>query len=239
MKRILVLLCFVVVVSAANAQVVKSSSNKTVVKYKEQKQKKLSNWYIKAGLGMNEAYSYDSYDWTVYKFDVGFRKLFVEIYSERISLKPYWGMDFGLGHRFFRTDYDYHNYSGHNIQWSPNIGIDIGLSRWFSFDLHLGPYLGFDYSAYEEYSDGSDHDGEYDRRSFGDRFDIGINVGIGFWINRVNLEFAWQKAFTSSSICNILEAESSERRTTQILLFKLGYKLPNLKGSGLKVRKAE
>lgn len=220
MKKILIILCFAIGFSTLNAQVVKSSSEKTVVKHSEKKQtKKPSNWFIKLGYGgckftgsEDELEEIRGYRNAVYKIDIGFTKPFVELSNGRINLAPYWGMDFSFGNR--SVDYDYwgDTYTAHNLQWSPNIGLDIALSRYFCFDLHIGPYLSYDYSV-------KWFDDKYDKPN---QFDAGLNMGVGFWINRVELEFSFQKGFVFT---NIIDEDLGGK--TNILLLKLGYRLPN------------
>lgn len=220
MKKILIILCFAIGFSTLNAQVVKSSSEKTVVKRTEKKQtKKPSNWFIKLGYGgckftgsEDELEEIRGYRNAVYKIDIGFTKTFVELSNGRINLAPYWGMDFSFGNR--SVDYDYwgDTYTAHNLQWSPNIGLDIALSRYFCFDLHIGPYLSYDYSV-------KWFDDKYDKPN---QFDAGLNMGVGFWINRVELEFSFQKGFVFTDII-----DEDRGGKTNILLLKLGYRLPN------------
>ena len=214
MKKILIILCFAVGFSTLNAQVVKSSSEKTVVKRSEKRQtKKPSNWFIKLGYGgckftgsEDELERIRGYRNAVYKIDIGFTKTFVELSNGRINLAPYWGMDFSFGNR--SVDYDYwgdwdnweDTYTAHNLQWSPNIGLDIAL------------YLSYDYSV-------KWFDDKYDKPN---QFDAGLNMGVGFWINRVELEFSFQKGFVFT---NIIDEDLGGK--TNILLLKLGYRLPN------------
>lgn len=227
MKKILIILCFAIGFSTLNAQVVKSSSEKTVVKRTEKKQtKKPSNWFIKLGYGgckftgsEDELEGIRGYRNAVYKIDIGFTKTFVELSNGRINLAPYWGMDFSFGNRSVDLEYYYYGYhfstfTTHNLQWSPNVGLDIALSRYFSFDLHIGPYVSYDYSV--------DYDDEY-YDSDDNGLDLGINMGFGFWINRVELEFSFQKGFVFT---NIISGEDLGGKTN-ILLLKLGYRLPN------------
>lgn len=220
MKKILIILCFTIGFSTLNAQVVKSSSEKTVVKRTEKKQtKKPSNWFIKLGYGgckftgsEDELEEIRGYRNAVYKIDIGFTKPFVELSNGRINLAPYWGMDFSFGNRSVDYSFGYRTYTAHNLQWSPNIGLDIALSRYFSFDLHIGPYLSYDYSV-------KWFDDKYDKPN---QFDAGLNMGVGFWINRVELEFSFQKGFVFT---NIIDEDLGGK--TNILLLKLGYRLPN------------
>ncbi len=220
MKKILIILCFAIGFSTLNAQVVKSSSEKTVVKHSEKKQtKKPSNWFIKLGYGGCKFTGPDhkldkirGYRNAVYKIDIGFTKPFVELSNGRINLAPYWGMDFSFGNRSVDYSFGYRTYTAHNLQWSPNIGLDIALSRYFCFDLHIGPYLSYDYSV-------KWFDDKYDKPN---QFDAGLNMGVGFWINRVELEFSFQKGFVFTNISG-----EDLGGKTNILLLKLGYRLPN------------
>lgn len=121
-------------------------------------------------------------------------------------------MDFSFGNRSVDYSFGYRTYTAHNLQWSPNIGLDIALSRYFCFDLHIGPYLSYDYSV-------KWFDDKYDKPN---QFDAGLNMGVGFWINRVELEFSFQKGFVFT---NIIDEDRGGK--TNILLLKLGYRLPN------------
>jgi len=210
---LVVLSCF----STLNAQVVKSSSTKTVVRQVEnQKQENKDNiWYLKGGLSLMSLIDDHSDGIKLgYKFDWGFKKTIKRLKTND-SFNPYWGMDFSLGNR--SVDYDWEDtYTAHNLQWSPNIGLDIALSRYFSFDLHIGPYLSYDYSV------------KWFDNGFGkpNQFDAGLNMGIGFWINRVELEFCFQKGFTFTQLNNDEGYDIGGK--TNILLLKLGYRLPTL-----------
>lgn len=158
MKRIIVILCFAVGFSTLNAQVVKSSSKKTVVQHVE-KQKNTSRdniWYLKGGLSFMSLIDDHSDGVKLgYKFDWGFKKTIKRLKTND-SFNPYWGMDFSLGSMGGKTyyykyleEYGYYGFReeetkrfAHCLQWSfLNLGFDVSFSDKVKLDVHAGGFL--------------------------------------------------------------------------------------------------
>lgn len=222
MKRIIVILCFAVGFSTLNAQVVKSSSKKTVVQHIE-KQKNTSRdniWYLKGGLSfMSLIDDYSDGTKLGYKFDWGFKKTIKRLKTND-SFNPYWGMDFSLGsmggktYRYRYTD-DYHwgSYEeadetfAHCLQWSfLNLGMDFVLSPNVKLDIHAGGFLSlallhkYHFESefrYNDYYVSHVDSEEYDDDDWFDTdsgIDLGFNLGIGLWINSFNFEVGYQRS---------------------------------------------
>ena len=80
----------------------------------------------------------------------------------------YWGMEFGLGSRGFKADEM--KCIAHNIQYSPfTFGWKIGVADNLSIDPHLGVFASYDYTS--------------------------MNIGVGLWYDRFNLDFTYQRGF--------------------------------------------
>lgn len=121
----------------------------------------------------------------------------VEFNKPMGSAGAYWGMNFGLGSRGYK--YDEVKSMAHNIQYSPfTFGWKIGITDNIKIDPHVGVYASFDYTSkekeegYDDYSWGDLADlMEVDYRPY----DVGLNVGIGVWFDRYNLDLCYQRGF--------------------------------------------
>lgn len=105
-------------------------------------------------------------------------------------------MEFALGSRGFKVD-DM-KCIAHNVQYSPfTFGWKIGVADNISIDPHLGVFASYDYTSKMK------EDGE--SISWGDfadalevdynHFDAGMNIGVGVWYDRFNLDLTYQRGF--------------------------------------------
>ncbi|MDE6114334.1 MAG: outer membrane beta-barrel protein [Muribaculum sp.] len=103
--------------------------------------------------------------------------------------------------------------SCYNVQLSPiTIGYKYTFLQRMALDVHLGAYASYDFSGnYKTYT--SDHivsTSKYGNRNdfkeneaevkIGDidnmrKYDVGINVGAGYWFGHFNIDFTWQRGF--------------------------------------------
>lgn len=113
------------------------------------------------------------------------------------TLGGYWGMEFGLGSRGFKDDGDT-KCIAHNVQYSPfTFGWKFGVADNIKIDPHLGVYASYDYTSKMK------EDGE--SISWGDfadyldvdyhHYDVGMNIGVGVWYDRFNLDLTYQHGF--------------------------------------------
>ena len=108
----------------------------------------------------------------------------------------YWGMEFGLGSRGFKADEM--KCIAHNIQYSPfTFGWKIGVADNLSIDPHLGVFASYDYTSKMKESGESISWGDFADYLEVDynHFDAGMNIGVGLWYDRFNLDFTYQRGF--------------------------------------------
>lgn len=173
------------------------------------------------GPAMSEAkkelkeYDEEDTDWSFgtrvgYDFEFGFMK-----YFGKSDL--YWGMELGLGTRGGKYSAKYkYDYRGeeydcedkawidtYNVKYVPfQIGYIYPITDKLKVDAHLGIFASVDFAG--KYKDSS-NDPDADESSYefdftddyvdGYRFDAGIQLGVGVWYDRFNLNFTWQRGF--------------------------------------------
>lgn len=189
MKKILFLVAAFVFCMGAQAQIVSSRS----VGIKSEKARPSETvWFLRAGVNMmnfagDGAEGIDSN--IGYNATIGYQKPLG-------SSGAYWGMEAGLGSRGFKVD-DIKSIA-HNVQFSPfTFGWKFGVADNLSIDAHLGAFASYDFSSKMK------EDGE--SISWGDfadalevdynHFDAGMNLGVGVWYDRFNLDFTYQRGF--------------------------------------------
>lgn len=131
----------------------------------------------------------------------------------------YWGMEFGLGSRGGNYVYKAENdersrcdkayVNSYNIKYTPfTVGYKYPITDDIKIDAHLGIFLSFDfagtytedewrkdYNNDNESWDENDSWGLTDDYVEGYRFDSGLQLGIGAWYGKFNLNFTWQRGF--------------------------------------------
>lgn len=146
-----------------------------------------------------------------YDIDFGFRKNFGKT-------NLYWGMEVGLGTRggkFFYDEEDGDDWekesckiNAYTFKFSPfTIGYMYSINDKIRVDGHFGIYASVDmagsYSEHFEssydYDDGDGNGGSwgYNEYCTMNRFDAGIQLGIGVWYGHFNLNFTWQRGFAT------------------------------------------
>lgn len=86
----------------------------------------------------------------------------------------------------------------HNIQYSPfTFGWKIGVADNLSIDPHLGVFASYDYTSKMKESGESISWGDFADYLEVDynHFDAGMNIGVGLWYDRFNLDFTYQRGF--------------------------------------------
>lgn len=112
----------------------------------------------------------------------------------------YWGMDFGLTSRGFKVEGEGDDIKSiaHAVQVSPfTFGWEFDVTDAISIDPHIGAFVSCDYTSKMKgdgedisWSDFADYSGvDYNR------FDAGLNLGVGVWYDRFNLDFSYQRGF--------------------------------------------
>lgn len=150
-----------------------------------------------------------------YDIEFGFNKFFGKS-------NLYWGMEIGLGTRggsyhwwYKYTDEDYTSESSdkcwvnsYGAKLVPfQIGYRYPVTEKIAIDAHLGIWMGCDFAGtYTE--DESYESTNYEKETFKESWDFfdgdyvrglimdaGMQLGIGVWYGRFNLNFTWQRGF--------------------------------------------
>lgn len=115
--------------------------------------------------------------------------------------------------------YDYHGkfqdnrLMCHTVKFSPfTIGYRYTFCKRMAADVHLGAYASYDYvgNYKTDYTDHIISSSKYGHRNdkkttstktkINDldnmrKYDAGINLGVGYWFGKFNLDFSWQRGF--------------------------------------------
>lgn len=200
MKKLLSLAAACLLCAGMQAQIV---SSRSVSIKSAQKQPSETQWFLRGGLSIMKLTgdgAEDTGSKLGYNFVYGFQKPIS-------TVGTYWGMEFGLGSRGWGDSEDGYKVSqmAHNVQVSPfTFGYKYNITDAVAIDAHLGAYVSFDYvGKYKEEEDGK----EVGSASIGDwedwkRFDAGMNIGVGLWYSRFNLDFTYQRGFIKTWECN-------------------------------------
>lgn len=213
-KFILLAFATILAVNTSSAQYIrgdKTASNSSIEHGKN------SQWYVRAGLGLSKQVGPDAIDddevesmksVAGYDFMVGFQKKFG-------SSDLYWGMEYGLGSRGYKyvsedmdATYSY-KFIAHNVKIVPfQLGYKYNIGETdFAVDPHLSAFVSFDYTGKlnsktewnEGWHDGKTEEEDYSLGNIDDyqRFDAGIQFGVGVWYKKFNLDFTYQRGFIS------------------------------------------
>ena len=219
-KFILWAFAAILAVNTSSAQYIrgdKTASNSSIEHGKN------SQWYVRAGLGLSKQVGSDAVDDETqtmksvagYDFMVGFQKKFG-------SSDLYWGMEYGLGSRGYKLiteDSDVKETAkytdkliAHNVKIVPfQLGYKYNIGETdFAVDAHLSAFVSYDYvgtySEEKEYGEksymgkpGTTDKDDYSLWNVDDyqRFDAGIQFGVGVWYKKFNLDFTYQRGFIS------------------------------------------
>ena len=189
MKKVLLIVAALSFCIGTQAQIV--SSRSSIVK--TERQPSSTQWFLRAGLNVMN-FSGDGAEGC--KSNIGYNAM-VGYQKPLGTLRGYWGMEFGLGSRGFKDDGDT-KCIAHNVQYSPfTFGWKFGVADNIKIDPHLGVYASYDYTSKMK------EDGE--SISWGDfadyldvdyhHYDVGMNIGVGVWYDRFNLDLTYQHGF--------------------------------------------
>ena len=188
MKKVLSIVAALLLCVGTQAQIV--SSRSSIVRTEKEPSSTL--WFLRAGLNVmnvsgDGAEGLDSK--VGYNATVGYQKPLG-------SSGGYWGMEFGLGSRGFKEDDT--KCIAHNIQYSPfTFGWKFEVADNIKIDPHAGVYASYDYTSKMK--------GDGESISWGDfadyldvdynHYDVGMNIGVGVWYSRFNLDLTYQRGF--------------------------------------------
>lgn len=198
MKKFFSFLIVLVAALTANAQIY--SYETTAMKVDKIRNNTNTTWYIRAGLSNNTLSStpsgFDPDSKLGYEISAGFQKPFT-------NLGFYWGMELGLGSQGYEYEDKIEDYKmtdmGHVVRYSPiTLGFKYDISALdITLDAHVGGFISYTYGGEFELQEG-DYDVSEDHWEFnGDYFDYGMKLGLGAWWKKFNLDFSYQRGFTS------------------------------------------
>lgn len=181
-------------------------------------------WYGRIGMSFNNVAGmpsdYNASSKTGMDLDFGFHKNIGESGA-------YWGMEFGVGTRGCEWKTEDHwdsdetiksSVSTWNIKYSPaTFGYKYSVTDDLKIDGHLGIYASYDFtSTYKndgEEIDLDDTDFDYQK------FDAGLQVGVGVWYKRFNLDFTYQRGFLPvATVWNYDEDEEKDLHSSNFMI---------------------
>lgn len=198
MKKLLFLFAAAMMAMSASAQVVTS---RTLVKSKSN-----TMWYARVGMSIDNMAGYHDEKYSDESLSIG-SKVGMDVdfgFHRNIGKSGlYWGMELGIGTRgakFKYEDYYYDesenmNLTAWNVKYSPfTIGYKYSLTDDLKIDGHLGAFVSYDFSKKWDDVDGDDMFDYIDYTEF----DAGMQIGIGVWWNKINLDFMYQRGFVKA-----------------------------------------
>lgn len=214
MKKFFIIMASVLMAISSDAQVVTSRTT--------YKAKNSTLWYGRIGMSINNAAGgndivdamKDEYTDASASSKVGMALDFG--FQRNIGRSGlYWGMELGIGSRGasikekYRDEEESGENKGHfsswNVKYSPfTFGYKYSLTDDIKLDGHLGAFFSYDFSGKTKYTWG---DGEDEKQSISylkdnfdfNCFDAGMQVGIGVWWKKFNLDFTYQRGFVPAA----------------------------------------
>lgn len=186
-----------------------------------------TTWYVRAGISANMLTGMSSYDkesmWgektstgskAGFEVDFGFNKGIGRSGA-------YWGMELGVGNRGGNVITEYEDgksktsINAWSLKYSPiTFGYKYSLTDDIKLDAHLGAFALVDMSRKAKEDDGDDIDAD---EAFENRFDAGIQVGVGAWYKKFNLDITYQQGFVP-----FVRMPNGSLKSGQVLI-RLGY----------------
>lgn len=216
MKKVLFILAAAMMAATASAQVVTS---RTYVK-----SKKATTWYGRIGMSVNNVAGANDVVEAIMdgegKGSLGSRVgMDIDFGFQRpiSNFGLYWGMELGIGTRGGSVKLEYEDEDGSsdgeekghittwNVKYSPfTFGYKYAVTDDIRLDGHIGAYVSYDFAG-KSHWDWGDNDTEElgisklkDRYDF-QAFDAGMQVGLGVWWKRFNLDFTYQRGFVPAA----------------------------------------
>lgn len=213
-KSIILIAAAAFMAVSANAQIVTS---RTMVKNHN------TMWYVRAGMSINNLAGVPDETGLSLGSKVG---MDVDFGFHRNIGKSgaYWGMELGVGTR--GASFDVEDYgdkfstdlSAWNIKYSPfTFGYKYSVTDDLKIDGHLGAFLSYDFSKKFEDADGDDMLDYIDYQDL----DAGIQVGIGAWYKKFNIDLTYQRGFVNAA--EIYDGDKDKGITSSNFEIRVGY----------------
>lgn len=207
MKKYLLIAAAMFMAVTASAQVMRS---RTYVSEKN------TMWYGRIGMSVNNVAGMPSYadasSKTGMDIDLGFHKNIG-------GSGAYWGMEFGVGTRGFQWEEedDQSSITTWNVKYSPvTFGYKYSVTDDIKIDGHLGIYASYDFTnTYKCDGEEEDLEDEFDYQEF----DAGLQVGVGVWYKRFNLDFTYQRGFLPvATVYNYDDHEDKDLHSSNFMI---------------------
>lgn len=243
MKKFFVMLFVALMAAGATAQVVTS---RTYVK-----SKKATTWYARVGMSINNMAGGGEFsDLSDMAKEYGGELSLGSRIGATVDFgfqRPignfglYWGMELGLGSRGFsfkelgNDEYDPYeaelNVSAWNVKYSPfTFGYKYSITDDLKLDAHIGAFLSYDFtgSTGGHVVDGADIESVPSWSEFKDNvdytdFDAGMQIGIGAWWKKFNIDFTYQRGFVKAfTLLDSSETYSPTFKSSNFMI-RVGY----------------
>jgi hypothetical protein len=207
-KLIAIALLFLVGTTLASAKVVRS---RTV-----SKKSSTVEWVVRVGASINNAAGASSFETPQFNSDNG--SVYLRDVSSSVGPRlgldltgafqksigrtnAYWGMEFGLGSR---------NITGVKSRWNVkflpvNFGYKYPINSNIKLDGHLGAFVSCDFAGLQNYD------------SANELVDAGMQLGVGIWLKKFNIDLAYQRGFVS------VDVSSGSNNFSSNVLLRVGY----------------
>mgnify|MGYP001538237813 FL=1 len=192
MKKLLSIIAAFLICMGTQAQIV--SSRSSIVR--TEKQSSNTQWFVRGGMNLMNLSGDAAED---LKSKMGYNVMLG--FTKNLGAQgAYWGMDFGLTSRGFKVEGEGDDIKSiaHAVQVSPfTFGWEFDVTDAISIDPHIGAFVSCDYTSKMK-GDGEDISwsdfADYSEVDY-NRFDAGLNLGVGVWYDRFNLDFSYQRGF--------------------------------------------
>ncbi len=162
--------------------------------------------YTKVGLNVNGMVGAGASDMDATKARAGYDLNF-GFQRPMGSVGLYWGMEYGLTSRGYKTSKSFEDYSEttkeirHDIIWSPFVfGFRKNLVGDLDIDAHTGLFMSCDYTGKDKTTIKASGHKESNSTTITNsgscnRFDAGLKFGVGLWYKRYNLDLSYRQGF--------------------------------------------
>ena len=193
MKKILLFAAAIMMAATASAQKVSST---TYLKEKSQTQ-----WYGRIGMSINNMAGAPELEGFCMGSKIGMDVDFG--FQKNIGRSGlYWGMELGIGTRGATDKFEDEegtvkgNISAWNVKYSPfTFGYKYSLTDDLKLDGHFGLFASYDFTSKYKVEDTEMDLDDLDYIEL----DAGIQVGIGVWWKKFNLDFTYQRGFVPAA----------------------------------------
>lgn len=184
-------------------------------------------WLMRYGGGFSDCFGGERHtDAKIFGYNISFE------FNHYLAEFSYWGINFAVGSRgckrLIKDDAYYidrkYKWMAHAIQVNPFRGWQLPIiNEKLIFDFHFGPYFSMDMGGIYSYRDyGATKLVSIFRTDGYKRFDCGVDLSCGIWINRkVSFDVLYQQGFVEMVNCKKIMEDGYY--VAHNLIFRIGY----------------